>query len=91
MLPEQRGLLSSLFSRFRRQRSGGRKHSPRTKPYGWRSSLEELEVRRLLVSRVFIDFGDNLPVQNNAPFAGVPHLATDAAGFLGAVGVNGVA
>src|SRR3982751_5287223 len=89
MLPEQRGLLSSLFSRFRRDASSNRKRPLRPARYGRRSAVEELETRRLLVSRVFIDFGDNLPIPNNGAFAGVPHLATDAAGLLNAVGVGG--
>ena len=54
------GLLSSLFSpRSRVKRFGRKAKSPRPQRFGRLSAIEELEARRLLVSRVFLDFGDS--------------------------------
>src|SRR5437868_973553 len=70
MLPEQRGLLGSLFSRFRRDAAKSRKRPRRGRPLGWQTSIEELEDRRLLVSRVWLDFGDAFPGVTGGPLAG---------------------
>ena len=64
MLPEQVGLLASFFSRSRRNAATRTKTTPaREQSICARSvSVEQLEDRRLLVSRVFLDFGDAFPV-----------------------------
>ncbi|HZZ28749.1 MAG TPA: VCBS repeat-containing protein [Pirellulales bacterium] len=91
MLPEQRGLLSGFFSRFRNSKRYGRKAKNRFLSAGWRAAVEPLEARRLLVSRVFIDFGDAFPVQATGPFAGTQTLLAITAATLqtNLVGVGG--
>ncbi len=60
-------LLSSLFSSPRRDKRPRRKvKRPRSQRFGRVSVVEELEARRLLVSRVFLDFGDTFGVETNA-------------------------
>src|SRR6476659_4367279 len=61
MLPEQRGLLMSWFSRLRR--SSARRSAPpcRRNIRPWSAHLEPLEERRMLVANLYVDFGDLLP------------------------------
>src|SRR5215475_2406401 len=72
---EQSGL-GSWFSRFR----GGRKRNARKSlqrggAFSRRAWIEQLEERRLLVTRVWLDFGDFFGNQNHTDaFAGTGHL-----------------
>ncbi len=70
MLPEQKGLLSSLFSRFRQSRATSRKAPRKVRGFGRSLQLEELEPRRLLISRVFLDFGEGFTAPTTGPYAG---------------------
>jgi hypothetical protein len=63
-------MLVSLFSRFRRQPRGGRKTRGRTFSFVRTAAVEQLEERRLLVSRVFLDFGDSFTAPTSGPYAG---------------------
>jgi len=72
----ERSGFGNLFSRFRRGRKGAGRNLPRgRRSFGRRALLEQLEERRLLVSRVFLDFGDNFgsPTDSDA-FSGTPHF-----------------
>ena len=82
MLPDQRGLLSGIFSRFRHPLRTARKPKRRAASATWHAAVEHLEERRLLVSRVFIDFGDAFPVQATGPFAGTQTLLNSTAATL---------
>jgi len=70
MLPEHRGTLAGLFSRFRRQPFKGRQIGGRPSNLGRLAHVEQLEERRLLVSRVFLDFGNGFAVPTSGPYAG---------------------
>jgi hypothetical protein len=70
MLPEHRGLLAGLFSRFRRHPFKGRQVGGRPANLGRLAHVEQLEERRLLVSRVFLDFGNGFAVPTSGPYAG---------------------
>ena len=77
MLPEQSSLLASLFSKFRRTDRGRKKRrTARAMPFARQVAVEQLEDRRLLVSRVFLDFGDNMTVAPPGTpfFAGLRYL-----------------
>src|SRR5262245_30623980 len=60
MLPEQRGMLSSLSAWFRSKRQGSvklpRKSATRTR----RARLERMEERAMLTATMYVDFGDQL-------------------------------
>jgi hypothetical protein len=71
MLPEQSGLLASLFSRSRRKSSKRGKNAQRTEPFHRPRGFEVLEERRLLVSHVYLDFGDFFSDMPTPPFAGL--------------------
>src|SRR5262245_33071339 len=74
MLPEQRGLLTNLFSRFRRDNRRARSASGR-KGHGRSMAVEQLEDRRLLVTRVWLDFGDGYATgAMGTPYAGLGTL-----------------
>src|SRR5262249_55415189 len=73
MLPEQRGLLTNLLSRFRRDSRRARPTAGR-KAHRRQTSIEQLEDRRLLVSRVWLDFGDAYGAPTSGPFAGLGTL-----------------
>lgn len=60
MFQPSTGLLSSLFSPRRSSKRLSRRAKVQRRRY---SAIEELEARRLLVSRVFLDFGDSFGVQ----------------------------
>ncbi len=78
MFPEQSSLLTSLLSRFRREKRKGRRGPGRASPFDHRSVVEVLEERRLLVSRVFLDFGDGFTtIPTTGPFAGLQILNTN--------------
>jgi hypothetical protein len=72
MALEQSGL-SSLISRFRGRKSKRARSAADGAPTPTRRramAVEQLEERRLLVSRVWLDFGEAFPVQTSAPYAG---------------------
>ena len=65
MLPEQRGLISSWFSRFRRDKSGRHRSAPRKLlrcglNTSRQTSIEQLEDRRVLTNTLYVDFGDRM-------------------------------
>src|SRR5215831_5995608 len=61
MLPEQRGILSGFFSRFRSSKSNKSPKARRQKPhYGHQPTMEQLEDRRLLTGNLYVDFGGRL-------------------------------
>lgn len=74
MLPEQRGLFSDLVSRFRRRRSN-RATGNRQARFGRQVAVENLEDRRLLVTRVWLDFGDGYATPTTgSPYTGLRTL-----------------
>ncbi len=73
------GLLSSLFSP---SRPASKRLSRRAKVQRRRySAIEELEARRLLVSRVYLDFGDSFNVQTTGTYLGFGDLSTTPKGL----------
>ncbi len=74
MLPEQRGLLAGLFSRFRRPSRKDRRVGGHLRGSGRRTSVEELEARRLMVTRVWLDFGNGYTAPTTGPYAGLGTL-----------------
>lgn len=73
MALEQSGPLTSLFANLRRKRAKNL-HTDSRKRKSSRprfSQLEQLEERRMMISHVFVDFGDRFAVQTAAPYAGL--------------------
>ena len=66
MLPEQRGLLSSWFSRLTSR--GGPKASARKRKQLRTTCMESLEERRVLTT-LYVDFGDLMPTLSQAESA----------------------
>ena len=68
--------ISSFFNRFRHvAKRKGRKAAHGAFGFNRRSWVEQLEERRLLVSRVFLDFGDAYTtIPTSGPFAGFQTL-----------------
>ncbi|HZZ28748.1 MAG TPA: hypothetical protein VFE46_12165 [Pirellulales bacterium] len=64
MLPEQRGLLTSFFNRFRSKRRSGcntaSSSKRRKQGFARLTQLESLEDRRMLTATLYVDFGQRL-------------------------------
>ena len=91
MLPEQNGLLASLFTKFRRADRGRKKRrTAHAMPFARQVSLEQLEDRRLLVTHVFLDFGDFMPTAPPGTpfFAGLQYLPVTPAMTVAAATVG---
>jgi hypothetical protein len=91
---EEGGFMSGWFSTKHRRRLGRQRATDRIKRY--RAAIEDLEDRRLLVSRVFLDFGDQFrAAPNNDPYTGTDVIrgltpATINGALVGGNGPNGV-
>jgi hypothetical protein len=70
MFPEHKSRFSSWLKGLRGPKTG--RPSQRTKAR--RAAFEDLEHRRLLVSRVFLDFGDTFNAPTSGPYAGFPAM-----------------
>src|SRR4051812_11066454 len=68
MFPEHRSRFSSWLSGLRGSKQQRKSRCGRG--FSRRTSIEDLEQRRLLVSRVFLDFGDGFTSPTAAPYAG---------------------
>ncbi len=84
-------------SRFLTTKRGGKRLSRKVRgnasQYGNGRILavEELEARWLLVTRVWLDFGDFFAIPTSGIYAGVGHVATNIAPFTNALVGNGIA
>jgi len=60
MLPEQRGMLSNLFSRFRLKQRGSVKLPSKSTGRVRRARIERMEERAMLTATMYVDFGNQL-------------------------------
>jgi len=87
MQTEQKSGLAAWFTGSRGKKRKGRASSL----FNRRSLIEQLEERRLLVTRVWLDFGDGFNAAANGPFAGQGDLAfTPGQAYTGMVGTGAI-